>query len=143
MPESARHEPRAGELTTGWLIATGVGWIGVVAALAAAWNVSRQLGLSTWWLGPAHDQRPPYVVMLPFVATAVMLTLVGNRARQVPWIGIVGALATAAVGLGDLGRVRGLGLVELIAAAAGLLVSIASFSGMYRPAADSGAEVSG
>ena len=41
---------------------------------------------------------------------------------------------TAAIGLGDLGRVRGLGLVELIAAAAALLVSIASFSGMYREA---------
>lgn len=131
-PERPHHIPRVGELTTGWRIVTGIGWIGIVAVLAATWNVSRQLGLSTWWLGPAQGQRPPYVVMLPFVAPAVMLTVVGNRVRYIPWIGLLAAAATAAVGLGDLGRVRGIGLVELIAAAAGVLVSIASFSGMYR-----------
>lgn len=132
LPARPPHVPRAGDLTTGWRITTGIGWIGIVAVLAATWNASRQLGLSTWWLGPVHDQRPPYVMLLPFVAPAVMLTVVGNRVRYVPWIGIAGAVATAAVGLGDLGRVRGLGVVELIAAAAALLVSIASFSGMYR-----------
>jgi hypothetical protein len=132
LPARPPHVPRAGDLTTGWRITTGIGWIGVVAVLAATWNASRQLGLSTWWLGPVHDQRPPYVMLLPFVAPAVMLTVVGNRVRYAPWIGIAGAVATAAVGLGDLGRVRGLGLVELMAATAGLLVSIASFSGMYR-----------
>jgi hypothetical protein len=63
-----------------------------------------------------------------------MLTAVGNRVRYVPWIGVLCAIATAAIGFGDLGRVRGLGVVELIAAAAALLVSIASFSGMYRDA---------
>ena len=48
-------------------------------------------------------------------------------------IGVLGAFATAAIGLGDLGRVRGLGVVELMAAGAALLLSIASLSGMYRP----------
>ncbi len=61
-----------------------------------------------------------------------MITAAGNRVRYVPWIGLLGAAATAAVGVGDLGRVLGIGVVELIAAAAALLVSIASFSGMYR-----------
>ncbi|HEX4981484.1 MAG TPA: hypothetical protein VFV63_07300 [Ilumatobacteraceae bacterium] len=131
-PVRPYRAPRAGELTTGWRILTGIGWIGIAAVLAATWNVSRQLGLSTWWLGPVYDQRPPYVTMLPFVAPAVVLTLVVNRVRHVPWIGLLGAAAIAAVGLGDLGRVRGIGVVELIAAAAALLVSIASFSGMYR-----------
>jgi hypothetical protein len=133
-PEPPHHGVRAGDLTTGWRIVTGVGWIAIVAVLAAAWSASRQLGLSTWWLGPASDQHPPYIVLLPFVAPAVMLAAVGNRTRFIPWIGVLGALATAAVGLGDLGRVQGLGLVELMAAAAGLLISIASFSGMYRAA---------
>ena len=131
-PPGPHRAPRAGDLTIGWRILTGIGWIGIVAVFAATWNVSRQLGLSTWWLGPVADQRPPYVMMLPFVAPAVVLTMVVNRVRYVPWIGLLGAAATAAVGLGDLGRVRGIGVVELIAAAAGLLVSTASFSGMYR-----------
>ena len=133
-PVRPHHVPRAGDLTTGWRILTGIGWTGIVLVLAATWNVSRQLGLPTWWLGPVDDPRPPYVLLLPFIAPAIMITLVGNRVRYVPWIGVLGAAATAAVGLGDLGRVRGLGVVELIAAGAALLVSIASFSGMYRAA---------
>jgi hypothetical protein len=116
---------------------TGIGWTGIVAVLAAAWSVSRQLGLSTWWLGTADDQQAPYVMLLPFVAPAIMLTVVVNRVRHVPWIGVLGAVATAAVGLGDLGRVLGLGVIELLAAAAALLISIASFSGMYRSASGS------
>jgi len=130
--ERVHHIPRPGDLTTGWLILTGIGWLGVVVVLAAAWNVSRQLGLSTWWLGPVQDQRPLYVMLLPFVAPAVLITAAGNRVRYLPWIGVLGAAAMAAVGVGDLGRVLGIGIVELIAAAAALLVSIASFSGMYR-----------
>jgi hypothetical protein len=130
--EGPRHVPRAGDLTTAWRILTGIGWLGIVVMLAATWNASRQLGLPTWWLGPLDHQRPAYIILLPFVAPAVVLTAVGNRVRYVPWIGVLGATATAAIGLGDLGRVRGLGVVELIGAAAALLVSIASFSGMYR-----------
>jgi hypothetical protein len=133
-PEGPYRVPRAGDLTTSWRILTGVGWIAIVMVLAATWNASRQLGLPTWWLGPVDHQRPAYIILLPFVAPAVMLTAVGNRVRYVPWIGVLGAIATAAIGFGDLGRVRGLGVVELIAAAAALLVSIASFSGMYRDA---------
>ena len=111
--------PRAGDLTTAWRILTAIGWLGIVVMLAATWNASRQLGLPTWWLGPLDNQRPAYIILLPFVAPAVMLTAVANRVRYVPWIGLLGATATAAIGLGDLGRVRGLGVVELIAAAVG------------------------
>ena len=85
--ERLRHIPRPGDLTNGWLIVTGIGWLGVVVVLAASWNVSRQLGLSTWWLGPVDHQRPLYVMVLPFVAPAVMLTAAGNRVRYLPWIG--------------------------------------------------------
>jgi hypothetical protein len=108
--------------------------MGVVVVLASAWSVSRQLGLSTWWLGPIQHEQPLYVMLLPFVAPAVVITAAGNRVRYVPWIGLLGAAATAAVGVGDLGRVLGIGVVELIAAAAALLISIASFSRMYRAA---------
>ena len=133
-PVRPPHVPRAGELTTAWRILTGIGWLLIVVVLGAIWNTSRQLGLPTWWLGPLDHQRPPYIVLLPFIAPAVMIAAVGYRARYVPWIGVLGAAATAAIGLGDLGRVRGLGVVELIAAGAALFVSIASMSGMYRTA---------
>lgn len=135
--ERPPHLPRAGDLTRGWRIVTALGWILIVAVLAAAWNVSRQLGLSTWWLGPVDGARPSYVTVLPFIGPSTVIVLAGNRARYVPWVGLLAAAATAAVGLGDLARIRGVALVELLAAAAGLLVSLASFSGMYRTASAS------
>jgi hypothetical protein len=135
--ERPPHLPRAGDLTRGWRIVTVLGWILIVAVLAAAWSVSRQLGLSTWWLGPVDGARPPYVTVLPFIGPSTVIVLAGNRARYVPWVGLLAAAATAAVGLGDLSRIRGVALVELLAAAAGLLVSLASFSGMYRTASAS------
>ena len=35
-------------------------------------------------------------MLLPFIAPAVMIAVVGNRVRYVPWIGVLGAIATAA-----------------------------------------------
>jgi hypothetical protein len=134
LPERPRHQPRPGDLTMAWRVLTAVGWGGIVVMLVATWSASRQLGLPTWWLGPIDHQQPAYIILLPFIAPAVVLTTVGNRVRYVPWIGLGGAAATAAIGFGDLGRVRGLGVVELIAAAAAVLVSVASLSGMYRKA---------
>ena len=133
--ERRHHVPRPGDLTTAWRILTAIGWLGIVIILAATWNASRQLGLPTWWLGPLDHQRPVYIILLPFVAPAVDAHGGRQPGRATSrWIGVLGAIATAVVGLGDLGRVHGLGVVELIAAGAALLLSIASFSGMYRDA---------
>jgi hypothetical protein len=49
-----------------------------------------------------------------------------------PWYGLAASAVTAAVGLGDLGRVVRIGLVELAMAAATALFSVASLAGRYR-----------
>ena len=41
-------------------------------------------------------------------------------------------LVGAAIGVGDLGRVRWIAVVELVLAGGGLCVSVASLAGMYR-----------
>jgi hypothetical protein len=129
--ESGR-EVRPGELTAGWSVVFGLGWLSVAVALAAVWTASRQLGLSTWWLGPTADPRPIFVNVLPFVAPLLLVAAAMNRVRYLPWYGLAGAATIAAVGMGDLGRVRGFGVVELVIAAAAAAVSLASLSGMYR-----------
>ena len=125
-------DPRPGELTAGWAVVFGLAWLGVGVAMAAVWTASRQLGLSTWWLGPAADPRPIFVNLLPFVAPIVLVAGSMNRLRYLPWWGAAGAAVTAAIGLGDLGRVRGFGIVELLIAAAAAAVSLAALAGMYR-----------
>lgn len=119
-------------MTRGWTVAFGLGWLSVLIGLAAVWSASRQLGLATWWLGPPASPRPLLVTLLPFTPPALLVAAAFNRSRYLPWWGLAGALALALVGLGDLGRVRGFGLVELSLAAAGAAVSLASLAGTYR-----------
>jgi hypothetical protein len=131
----AHRPPRPGELTPGWSVVFGLCWLTVAVAFAAVWNVSRQLGLSTWWLGPPAQARPVFVMVLPFVAPALLTAAAFNRVRYLPWMGLAGAAVTALVGIADLDRVRGIGLVELAIAAAAAIVSLAATTGMYRSVA--------
>lgn len=124
--------PRAGELTLPWRIGTALTWIGVVLAMAAVWNASVQLGLSTWWLGPRGAPQPRAIQLMPFVAPLLMLLGTINNARRLPWFGLLAAAVTAAIGLGDIGRVPSIAATELLIAAAAAVVSVASLTGTYR-----------
>jgi hypothetical protein len=128
--------PRAGELSIGWRFAMIALWVGVVLAWSAVWNASVQLGLSTWWLGPRADPAHAVVRLLPFVAPAIMLLAIINNVRWVAYGGLLAAAALAAIAVGDLSRVRNIGLVELAIAVVAGVASIASLAGTYR-AADS------
>jgi hypothetical protein len=104
----------------------------VVVGLAAVWNTSVQLGLSTWWLGPRADPQPRIVQFAPFVAPVLMLLATVNHVRWLGWCGLAAAAVVGGVAVGDVGRVTSLAVVELTIAGAAALVSIASFSGTYR-----------
>ncbi len=124
--------PQAGELSHAWRIATSITWIGVVLALAAVWNTSEQLGLSTWWLGPRGQPQPRLVQLAPFLAPVLMLLATINNVKRLGWLGLLASGTVAAVGIIDLGRVAKLGLLELLIASAGAAVSIGSMTGTYR-----------
>jgi hypothetical protein len=104
----------------------------VFVAFTAVWKSSRELGLSTWWLGPVGEPQPVVVMLLPFVAPVAMLLATLNNARWLPWAGLVASAGTAAIGIADLDRVLRLGLVEVAIAGAAAAVSVASFGGRYR-----------
>jgi hypothetical protein len=127
-----RSAPRPCQLTPGWRIATGVTWGLVFVAFTAVWKVSRELGLSTWWLGPVGEPAPIFVLLLPFVAPALMVLATLSNSRRLPWAGLAASALTAAIGIGDLNRVTRLGIVEIAIGAAAAVVSLASFSGLYR-----------
>jgi hypothetical protein len=128
--------PRAGELTTGWRVITLFTWVGVVMALAAVWNTSVQLGLSTWWLGPRAEPRSMIIRLSPFLTPALMLLATINQARWLGWFGLGASGVIAAYAVGDLGGVTRLGVLELVIAGAAAAVSAASLTGTYRRRTD-------
>lgn len=109
-----------------------VAWLLILLAYTGVWKASRELGLATWWLGPTGAPGPLPVILLPFAAPAVMIVAALNNSRRLPWYGLVASAVGVLIGLGDLGDVRRLGLVELAIAAAGAAVSVASLAGRYR-----------
>lgn len=133
-PASSAHPRpiRPGDLTVGWRTVTAITWIGVALGFAAVWNASVQLGLATWWLGPRGEPQPRIVHMLPFVAPVAMVLATVNQVRRLPVLGLGAAVLVAAVGVGDVGRVTSLAVVELTIAGAAAAVSVASFTGVYR-----------
>lgn len=124
--------PRPGELTPAWRIGTALTWISVVLAMAAVWNASVQLGLSTWWLGPRGDPQPRVVQLAPFVAPVLMVLGTINNVRWLGWFGLGASGVVAAVGIGDLGRVDSIAATELMIAGAAAIISLASLTGTYR-----------
>jgi len=117
----------------GWRVVLALAWAGVFLGFSVTWKASRDIGLSTWWLGPLGEPRPVYVTVLPFAAPSVVLAGVLGGVRHLPWLGLVAAAATAAVGVGDIGRVNDLAIVELALAAGGAAVSLAALAGRLRP----------
>lgn len=131
-PTSSARTPRPGQLTRGWSVVFGLGWLAVAVALAGVWSASRQLGLSTWWLGPSASPRPLVVSLVPFAPAILLIAATLDRRRHLAWWGLGGAAVIAAVGAADLARVRGLGIVELVVAGAAAALSLAALGGTYR-----------
>ncbi|MEP7202583.1 MAG: hypothetical protein ABI894_08240, partial [Ilumatobacteraceae bacterium] len=124
----------AGRLTQAWRFAFTFGWAAIVVGYAAVWESSRVIGLSTWWLGPDSEPRLLLMQLLPFYGPLLVTIAAISNLRNLPYLGIVVAVINAAIGAGDLGRVRWIATVELVLAGAALCISVASLAGMYRPA---------
>lgn len=138
-PEPQRDDgPLPGQLTFHWATLFWAGWLLVIGALVAVWYSARITGLSTWWLGPRAEPRLILVNLFPF-SVPVALCLGGlSGLRRLPWYGIGGSLFVAGIAVFDIHRVPGYAAIEFLIAGAGLLISLASFAGMYRkgPTAD-------
>jgi hypothetical protein len=131
----------AGQLAPAWRLIFGLGWGAIIACQAALWETSRVVGLSTWWLGADAQPHVILVQMLPFYAPLLVMVSAISNWRYAPVLGVSAAVVGAAIGAGDLTRVRWIAVVELVLAGAALCISAASLAGMYRaarPAASTG-----
>jgi hypothetical protein len=109
-------------------------WVGVFVAYMAVWKASEELGIATWWLGPRSSPQPLVIRLVPFLVTAVFGILASYNVPRLPAIGLLGAAALAAIAVPDLSRSTGLAVVEFAIAGAVVMVSAASFTGIYRRA---------
>ena len=130
-----RSLPRPGQLTPGWRLDRRRRGSWRSSPTPGPGRSSRELGLATWWLGPISEPQPFFVMLVPFAAPAAMVVATLNNSRRLPWYGLTASLVGVAVGLADLDHVQRLAYVELAIAGAAALVSIASFSGVYRTVA--------
>lgn len=135
-PEPADIRPvrpiAPGHLRANWGTAFWLGWALVAAGFAAVWYSSRVTGLATWWLGPEAAPRIILISLVPFAAPIALALMTLMHRRWLPFWGLAGAAITAAVAMGDIGGPARYFAVELVLAAGGLLISIASLAGMYR-----------
>src|SRR6185295_16423009 len=105
--------PRAGQLSSVWRLLLGIGWVAIVVGNAAVWESSRVIGLSTWWLGADSEPRMLLIQLLPFYGPILVTVAAISNWRYAPYLGIGVAAAGAAIGAGDLNRVRWIAVVEL------------------------------
>jgi len=116
-------------LRGGWKAVVSLTWVGVVIGLASVWAVSRQTGLSTWWLGPPGNGRNFVVTIVPFVAPFIALTTAIGGSRRTWQVGVTAGAFVIAIGLFDLSRVTRLGVIEIVLGCAGAGSSLASWVG--------------
>jgi len=107
-------------------------WVGVFVAYLAVWKASEELGIATWWLGPRSSPQPVFIRLIPFLVAAVFGILASYNVRRVPVFGLIGASLMVTIAVPDLPRSTGLAAIEFAIAGAVLLVSLASFTGVYR-----------
>jgi len=133
-PIAPERTPRPGELTAAWRMAVIVTWVGTLLAYLAVWKASEEIGIATWWLGPRSNPEPMYIRLIPFAVVAVFIILAGYNVRRLPWISLGGSVLLALIAIPDLSRSGGLAAIEFAIAGAVALVSLGSFSGVYRAA---------
>ncbi len=126
------RQSRPGQLTAAWRAMLLTTWVGVFVAYLAVWKASEELGIATWWLGPRSSPQPVFIRLIPFFLAAVFGILASYNVRRVPVFGLIGASLLAAIAVPDLSRSTGLTVIEFAIAGAVLLVSLASFTGVYR-----------
>ena len=125
-----------GHLSPGWGNLFWTGWLLIGGGFGAIWYSSRVTGLSTWWLGPQTEPRI-WFHPLPFLAPFTLSFLALRITRHLPWYGMAGSVAAAAIAVGDLADQPRYAAIEFALAAAGLAISVASLAGLLR--ADKGA----
>jgi hypothetical protein len=104
-------------------------WLLSMMAIAAAGLGSRSIGKPAWWIGTPMGPSSALLLVLPLIAPVTAIVAVRRWPARSPWVGVVCALVTGGVALGDVAYSPGTAVVVGAVAAAALLASIASLAG--------------
>lgn len=129
-------------LTRGWSRTMLISWLAMVASVIAVGSSSHVIGRPVFWL---DDQRWGVVgaVLLTTVLAVpfgMILLVAYLEGPFIPYIGGIATIELVVLGILDRHRSPGAAAVMGVLAAAGLLLTLASFGGRFRPVADSASE---
>ena len=131
-PPSQNQTLLAGSLTRSWTIAVIATHLLITVSLIALAISAYTVGKPTWWL--ASQTNGPFSILLivPFLAPAVVIVTVLRASRFAALAGLIATAILAVTSIIDISRSPGIALGEAVLAGCTALTTIAAIAGRRR-----------
>ena len=131
-PPSQNQTLLAGSLTRSWTIAVIATHLLITGSLIALAISAYTVGKPTWWL--ANQTNGPFSILLivPFLAPAVVIVTVIRASRFAALAGLIATAILAINSIVDISRSPGIALGEAVLAGCTALTTIAAIAGRRR-----------
>ena len=131
-PPSQNQTLLAGSLTRSWTIAVIATHLLITGSLIALAISAYTVGKPTWWL--ASQTNGPFSILLivPFLAPAVVIVTVLRASRFAAPAGLIATAILAVTSIIDISRSPGIALGEAVLAGCTALTTIAAIAGRRR-----------
>ena len=131
-PPSQNQTLLAGSLTRSWTIAVIATHLLITVSLIALAISAYTVGKPTWWL--ANQTNGPFSILLivPFLAPAVVIVTVLRASRFAALAGLIATAILAVTSIIDISRSPGIALGEAVLAGCTALTTIAAIAGRRR-----------
>ena len=131
-PPSQNQTLLAGSLTRSWTIAVIATHLLITGSLIALAISAYTVGKPTWWL--ANQTNGPFSILLvvPFLAPAVVIVTVLRASRFAALAGLIATAILAVTSIVDISRSPGIALGEAVLAGCTALTTIAAIAGRRR-----------
>ena len=131
-PPSQNQNLLAGSLTRSWTIAVIATHLLITGSLIALAISAYTVGKPTWWL--ASQTNGPFSILLivPFLAPAVVIVTVLRASRFAALAGLIATAILAVTSIVDISRSPGIALGEAVLAGCTALTTIAAIAGRRR-----------
>jgi len=131
-PPSQSQTLHAGSLTRSWTIAVIATHLLITVSLIALAISAYTVGKPTWWL--ASQTNGPFSILLivPFLAPAVVIVTALRASRFAALAGLIATAILAVTSIVDISRSPGIALGEAILAGCTALTTIAAIAGRRR-----------
>ena len=131
-PPSQNQTLLTGSLTRSWTIAVIATHLLITGSLIALAISAYTVGKPTWWL--ASQTNGPFSILLvvPFLAPAVVIVTVLRASRFAALAGLIATAILAVTSIVDISRSPGIALGEAVLAGCTALTTIAAIAGRRR-----------